>query len=208
MDVAFVLYPDMTALDLVGPYEVLGHQPEVTAHFVAASLDPVRTDAGLTIMPTTTFDVLDRADVIVVPGGAAWAEVLEEGVVAAWLRKVHPTATWTTSVCSGSTLLAQAGILDGRPATTHWALRDELAARGAVVSTDRVVVDGSVVTGAGVAAGIDMALTLAGRIWGDDRAEFTQLVIEYDPRPPYRAGSPETASAELVAFVRGVIVGS
>ncbi|MEU4766716.1 DJ-1/PfpI family protein [Actinosynnema sp. NPDC023794] len=208
MDVAFVLYPKMTALDLVGPYEVLGHQPEVTAHFVAASLDPVITDAGLTIVPTTTFAELDRVDVIVVPGGGGWAEVLAEGVVAEWLRVAHPTATWTTSVCSGSTLLAQAGILDGRPATTHWALRDELAARGAVVSTDRVVIDGSVVTGAGVSAGIDMALTLVGRIWGDERARFTQLFIEYDPQPPYQAGSPETAPAELVAFARGVFAGS
>ncbi|MER5264236.1 DJ-1/PfpI family protein [Actinosynnema sp. NPDC002837] len=208
MDVAFVLYPRMTALDLVGPYEVLGHQPEVTAHFVAASLDPVVTDAGLTIVPTTTFAELDRADVIVVPGGGGWAEVLAEGVVARWLRVAHPTATWTTSVCSGSTLLAQAGILDGRPATTHWALRDELAARGAVVSTERVVVDGSVVTGAGVSAGIDLALTLVGRIWGDERARFTQLVIEYDPQPPYEAGSPETAPPGLVALARGVFAGS
>jgi transcriptional regulator GlxA family with amidase domain len=208
MDVAFVLYPKMTALDLVGPYEVLGHQPEVTVHFVAASPEPVVTDAGLAIVPTTTFAALDRADVIVVPGGSGWAEVLAEGVVAAWLRDVHPTATWTTSVCSGSTLLAQAGILAGRPATTHWALRDELAALGAVVATDRVVVDGSVVTGAGVSAGIDMALTLVGRIWGDERARFTQLLIEYDPDPPYRAGSPEQASAELVAFARGVFAAS
>ncbi|XVS67271.1 DJ-1/PfpI family protein [Actinosynnema sp. CA-299493] len=207
MDVAFVLYPKMTALDLVGPYEVLGHQPEVTSHFVAASLEPVTTDAGLTIVPTTTFAEPVRADVIVVPGGGGWAEVLAEGVVAAWLRVAHPTATWTTSVCSGSTLLAQAGVLDGRPATTHWALRDELASLGAVVSTDRVVVDGSVVTGAGVSAGIDLALTLVGLIWGDERARFTQLLIEYDPEPPYRAGSPESAPAELVALARGVFAG-
>ncbi|MEU4746872.1 DJ-1/PfpI family protein [Actinosynnema sp. NPDC023658] len=129
------------------------------------------------------------------------------GVVGRWLPRVPPAATWTTSVCSGSTLLAQAGILDGRPATTHWAVRDELAALGAVVSTDRVVVDGDVVTGAGVSAGIDMALTLVGRIWGDDRARFTQLLIEYDPDPPYRTGSPEAAPAELVAFARGVFAG-
>lgn len=207
MDVAFVLYPRMTALDLVGPYEVLAHQPEVTAHFVAASPDPVITDAGLPLVPTTTFAALRRADVIVVPGGAGWAEVLAEGVVGDWVRAVHPTATWTTSVCSGSTLLAQAGILDGRPATTHWALRDELAALGAVVSTDRVVVDGSVVTGAGVSAGIDLALTLVGLVWGDERARFTQLFIEYDPDPPYDAGSPEHAPADLVAFARGVLAG-
>ncbi|MFI9008430.1 DJ-1/PfpI family protein [Actinosynnema sp. NPDC053489] len=202
MDVAFVLYPRMTALDLVGPYEVLAHQPEVTAHFVAASPDPVVTDAGLALVPTTTFAALDRADVIVVPGGAGWAEVLADGVVAAWLRAVHPTATWTASVCSGSTLLAQAGLLDGRPATTHWALRDELAALGAVVRTDRVVVDGSVVTGAGVSAGIDLALTLAGLVWGDERARFTQLFLEYDPAPPYRAGAPESAPPALVALAR------
>ncbi|MFD0200188.1 MULTISPECIES: DJ-1/PfpI family protein [Saccharothrix] len=204
MDVAFVLYPKMTALDLVGPYEVLGHQPEVTSHFVAESLEPVVTDAGLTIVPTTTFAELDRADLIVVPGSGRWEDALADGVVAAWLERVHPTATWTTSVCTGSTLLAQAGILAGRPATTHWAVRDELAARGAVVSTDRVVVDGSVVTAAGVSGGIDLALTLVGRIWGDERGRFTQLFIEYDPEPPYRVEVPDEPPADLVTFARSV----
>ncbi|QFZ21751.1 DJ-1/PfpI family protein [Saccharothrix syringae] len=198
MDVVFVLYPGMTALDLVGPYEVLAPQPEVTARFAAATPDPVRCDAGLVLAPTTTFDEVDRADVLVVPGSGRWGEVLDADVVAPWLRRVHPTATWTTSVCSGSTLLASAGILDGRPATTHWAVRDELAALGAEVRTDRVVVDGSVITAAGVSAGIDMALTLVGLLWGDDRARFTQLLLEYDPRPPHRAGSPETAPPALV----------
>ncbi len=207
MDLAFVLYPNLTALDLIGPYEVLGHQEGVTAHFVAATREPVTADAGLIITPTATFDELDRADVIVVPGSGAWQETLADGTVAAWLRKVHPTATWTTSVCTGSTLLAAAGILDGRPATTHWAVRDALAARGAVVSTDRVVRDGNVVTAAGVSAGIDMALTLVGLIWGDDRAKFTQLVIEYAPEPPYDAGSPETAPADMVAFARSAVGG-
>lgn len=200
MDIAFVLYPNMTALDLVGPYEVLAAQPEVTAHFVAASPEPVRCDAGLTITPTTTFDALPGADVLVVPGSSRWAEALEDEAVPAWLRTAHQTATWTTSVCTGSTLLARAGILTGRPATTHWAVREELAALGAEVRTDRVVVDGSVATAAGVSAGIDLALTLAGLIWGDQRAQFTQLVLEYDPHPPYRTGSPETAPAELVAL--------
>ncbi|RKT55896.1 DJ-1/PfpI family protein [Saccharothrix australiensis] len=208
MDLAFVLYPKMTALDLIGPYEVLGHQEGVTAHFVAATPDPVTCDAGLVITPTVTFDELDRADIIVVPGSGVWEAALADGAVAAWLRKVHPTATWTTSVCTGSTLLAAAGILDGRPATTHWAVRDRLAELGAVVSTDRVVRDGSVVTGAGVSAGIDMALTLVGLIWGDDRAMFTQLGIEYDPRPPYDAGSPETAPGELVTLARSLLSGS
>ncbi|MCE6998984.1 DJ-1/PfpI family protein [Saccharothrix sp. S26] len=207
MDVAFVLYPGLTALDLVGPYDVLGHQPEVTSHFVAATLDPVVSDAGLALVPTTTFAELDRADLVLVPGSGRWADALADGVVAAWLADVHPTATWTTSVCSGSTLLAQAGILAGRPATTHWAVRDELAALGGVVSTDRVVVDGSVATAAGVSAGIDLALTLVGRIWGDERARFTQLLIEYDPQPPYQVEIPEEPPAELVAFARGAFAG-
>ncbi|GAA1290918.1 DJ-1/PfpI family protein [Saccharothrix xinjiangensis] len=205
MDVAFTLYPGMTALDLVGPYEALANQPEVTAHFVAASPDPVRCDAGLVVTPTTTFDEMTAADVIVVPGGSGWVGALDDGAVAAWLRRVHPAATWTTSVCTGALLLARAGILDGRPATTHWAVHEELASLGVEVRADRVVVDGPVITAAGVSAGIDMALTLVGLIWGDERAEFTQLVLEYDPRPPYRAGSPETAPAEVVARARAVL---
>ncbi|HWO62247.1 MAG TPA: DJ-1/PfpI family protein [Umezawaea sp.] len=204
MDIAFVLYPDMTALDLVGPYDVLGNAPGVTPHFVAATLDPVRCDAGLLITPTTTFTDLHRADVIVVPGGKPYG-VLEEGTVAAWLREVHPTATWTTSVCTGSTLLAAAGVLDGKRATTHWAVRDLLASMGVEVSTDRVVRDGAVITGAGVSAGIDMALTLAGILWGDVVAQSLQLAIEYDPEPPYDSGSVEKASPEVVDLIRGLM---
>lgn len=204
MDIAFVLYPNMTALDLVGPYDVLSPGPDVTSHFVAATLDPVPAGSAMRIVPTTTFDTLDRADVIVVPGGEPY-EVLAEGTVAAWLRKVHPTATWTTSVCTGSTLLASAGVLEGKRATTHWALRDLLASLGAEVSTDRVVRDGSVITGAGVSAGIDMALTLAGILWGDVFAQSVQLAIEYDPEPPYDSGSVEKASPEVVDLVRGLV---
>ncbi|MFD9736484.1 DJ-1/PfpI family protein [Umezawaea sp. NPDC059074] len=205
MDIAFVLYPDMTALDLIGPYDVLGHAPDVTPHFVAATLDPVRCDAGLLITPTTTFESMDRADVIVVPGGKPY-DVLADGTVTTWLRKVHPTATWTTSVCTGSTLLAAAGVLEGKRATTHWAMRDLLASLGAEVSTDRVVRDGQVITGAGVSAGIDMALTLAGILWGDTLAQGLQLAIEYDPEPPYDSGSVEKASPEVVNLIRGLLV--
>ncbi|MET1073778.1 MAG: DJ-1/PfpI family protein [Umezawaea sp.] len=205
MDIAFVLYPDMTALDLVGPYDVLGHAPGVTPHFVAATLDPVRCDAGMLLAPTATFADLDRADVIVVPGGKPY-DVLAEGTVAAWLRKVHPTATWTTSVCTGSTLLASAGVLEGKRATTHWALRDLLASLGVEVSTDRVVRDGSVITGAGVSAGIDMALTLAGILWGDAVAQGLQLAIEYDPEPPYDSGSVEKAAPEVVDAIRNLLL--
>ncbi|GAA3886984.1 DJ-1/PfpI family protein [Saccharothrix violaceirubra] len=205
MDLAFVLYPRMTALDLVGPYEVLAHQPGVTAHFVAETTEPVVTDAGLVIVPTTTFAALDRADVIVVPGSSDYEGVLAAGVVARWLREVHPKATWTTSVCTGSTLLADAGVLTGRPATTHWAVRELLGRLGAEVRSERVVRDGDVITAAGVSAGIDMALTLVGLIWGDRVAMASQLAIEYDPEPPYDAGSPESAPPEVVAAVLGKV---
>ncbi|MBP2336959.1 transcriptional regulator GlxA family with amidase domain [Saccharothrix coeruleofusca] len=202
MDLAFVLYPEFTALDLIGPLDVLGHQglvgqEEVRVHFVAATREPVRSDVGLTVTPSTTFDELARADVVVVPGGDV-RQALAGGQVSAWLREVHPTATWTTSVCTGSILLADAGLLAGRPATTHWAFRDALAQRGAVISTDRVVRDGKVITAAGVSAGIDMALTLVELIWGERRAQATQLFIEYDPQPPHDAGAVEKAPAEVV----------
>jgi len=200
MDIAFVLYPNMTALDLVGPYDVLGHLPGVQSHFVAASLDPVRSDAGLALVPTTTFADLDRVDVVVVPGSGKPFEVLDGGVVAAWLRGL--TATWTTSVCTGSTLLGQAGLLDGLSATTHWAFRDVLADQGVTVRLDRVVREGQVITAAGVSAGIDMALTLVGLLFDDDVAKLVQLSIEYDPAPPYDHGSAEKAPAEFVEHAR------
>lgn len=203
MDIAFVLYPNMTALDLIGPYDVLGHLPGVRAHFVAASPEPVRTDAGLQLVPTTTFAELHHADVLVVPGGSRPFDVLAEGAVAAWLRTA--TATWTTSVCTGSTLLGQAGLLAGLSATTHWAFRDVLADQGVRVSTDRVVRQGQVITAAGVSAGIDMALTLVGLVWGDEVAKRVQLGIEYDPRPPYDFGNADTAPAEFVEQSRAAM---
>ena len=205
MDIAFVLYEDMTALDVVGPADVLARLPGVRPHYVAESTGPVRADNGMTFTASTTFDQLDSPDVIVVPGSSAAAAVLERTALPDWLRAVHPGATWTTSVCTGSTLLAEAGILDGRLATTHWAFRDLLTDRGVRVSTDRVVTDGDVITAAGVSAGLDMALTLAGRLVGDDVARMVQLVIEYDPDPPYDTGSAESAPPELVEAARALL---
>ncbi|MER5394188.1 DJ-1/PfpI family protein [Saccharopolyspora sp. NPDC002686] len=202
MDIAFVLYDRFTALDLIGPYEVLAGPDSTTPHFVAATRDTVVCDSGLPIQPTTTFAELTGPDVVVVPGSSQWRTALEHTELIDWLAAVHPTTTWTASVCSGSTLLAKAGILDGRPATTHWAVRDALAELGARVSTDRVVVDGDVITGAGVSAGIDMALLLAARLWGEDAAKLIQLALEYDPQPPFDAGSPDKAGPELAAAVR------
>jgi transcriptional regulator GlxA family with amidase domain len=203
MDAAFVLYEQMTALDLVGPYEMLAANPEITPHFVAERHGPVRADVGLEFNATATFDELPRPDLIVVPGSSRWRSVLETGdALVAWLAAAHPETTWTTSVCTGATLLAKAGILNGRPATTHWLAREVLAELGAKVSTDRVVIDGDVVTAAGVSAGLDMGLTLVAKLFGDDRGKLIQLVTEYDPQPPFDTGSVEKAPAELVDFAR------
>ncbi|GLZ11920.1 glutamine amidotransferase [Actinomadura sp. NBRC 104425] len=204
MDAAFVLYDNMTALDLIGPADAIAAMPEVTAHFVAARPGPVRCDSGLVIQADTAFDDLPRPDLVVVPGSSTWDAALDNEPLLAWLAAAHPTAVRTASVCTGSTLLAKAGILTGRRATTHWLARDLLADLGAVVSTERVVVDGDVITAAGVSAGIDMALTLIADLWDADRAQLVQLMFEYAPRPPFDAGSPETAPPQVVAYARGM----
>jgi transcriptional regulator GlxA family with amidase domain len=183
MEATFVLYPNMTALDFVGPFEVLGSVPIITARFVAATLDPVKSDNGLSVVPTDTFDSLKSTDIVVVPGSGHWRELLKDsGGVVEWLQEVHPTTKWTTSVCTGSTLLAEAGLVS--KATTHWAAREDLEVRGVEVSTDRVVFDGKVVSGAGVSAGIDMALRLVEAEFGEMVAQAVQVGIEYDPQPP------------------------
>ncbi|SDP94959.1 DJ-1/PfpI family protein [Lentzea jiangxiensis] len=201
MDATFVLYPNMTALDFVGPYEVIAGVPVVTARFVAATLDPVRSDNGLVVTPTDTFDSLKATDIVVVPGSGHWKEVLRDsGGVVEWLREVHPTTRWTTSVCTGSTLLAEAGLVSR--ATTHWAAREDLEVRGVEVSTDRVVFDGKVVSGAGVSAGIDMALRLVEAEFGEVVSQAVQVGIEYDPQPPrsYDSIPPEIAQGLRTAF--------
>ncbi len=199
MEAAFVLYPNMTALDFVGPFEVLGSVPVVTTRFVAASWDPVRSDNGLTVVPTDTFSSLKSTDIVVVPGSSHWRELLKDsGGVVEWLREVHPTTKWTTSVCTGSTLLAEAGLVS--VATTHWAAREDLSVRGVEVSEDRVVFDGKVVTGAGVSAGIDMALRLVEAEFGETVAQAVQVGIEYDPQPPWSYDSiPDSVAAGLKA---------
>ncbi|MFI6095519.1 DJ-1/PfpI family protein [Lentzea sp. NPDC051213] len=195
MEATFVLYPNMTALDFVGPFEVLGSVPIVTTRFVAASLEPVKSDNGLVVMPTDTFDTLKSTDIVVVPGSGHWRELLKDsGGVVEWLQEVHPTTKWTTSVCTGSTLLAEAGLVS--KATTHWAAREDLSVRGVEVSTDRVVFDGKVVSGAGVSAGIDMALRLVEAEFGELVAQAVQVGIEYDPQPPRSYDSIPDSVAE------------
>ncbi|GAB3466379.1 DJ-1/PfpI family protein [Actinophytocola sediminis] len=205
MDIAFVLYDSFTALDLVGPYETLSGHPSVSPRFVAERTGPVRADNGLTVYADVTFAELPRPDVIVVPGSSRWAAALTDTALLDWLAAAHPTATWTASVCSGSTLLAKAGILTGRPATTHWGVRATLAELGAQVSHERVVRDGSVITGAGVSAGIDLGLTLAAELWGAEVARVVQLMLEYDPRPPFDTGSPEKATPTQLATATAIL---
>jgi transcriptional regulator GlxA family with amidase domain len=201
--IAFLLYDGMTALDAVGPYDVLARVPGAEVAFTALEPGPKRTEAGsLALVADHRLEDVPRAEVLVVPGGIGNRGLLEEERILGWLRSVHETTRFTTSVCTGSLLLAAAGILDGLPATTHWLARDQLAELGAQPRPDRVVESGKIITAAGVSAGIDMALRLVRRLAGDELAQAIQLGIEYDPEPPFDSGSPEKAAPEIVEAVR------
>ncbi|GAA4556314.1 DJ-1/PfpI family protein [Pseudonocardia xishanensis] len=203
MQVATVLYPDFTALDIIGPYDVLGRLPGAEVVFVAADPGLVRNDLrSLSVQPEATLDEVTSPDVVLIGGGPGYLGQLEGGRLHEWLRAVDRTSTWTTSVCTGAPILAAAGLLEGRRATTHWSALDDLTRFGATPTSERVVFDGHYVTGAGVSAGIDMALTLAGRMAGDETAEMVQLIIEYAPEPPYRSGSMEVASPAVIESAR------
>lgn len=204
MQVAFLLYPGFTALDMVGPFEVLAFVPGVETVLVADRPGPVVSEKdNLVIGAAAGFDQVTRPDVVVIPGGPGQAHQMSDGALHEWLRSVDRTSTWTTSVCTGSLILAAAGLLAGRRATTHWLAIDQLAQFGVTPANERVVMDGRYVTAAGVSAGIDMALALTGQIAGHDVAQARQLSIEYAPEPPYEAGSPRTAPAEVVAALIG-----
>ncbi len=203
MNIAVPIYDRFTALDAIGPYEVLSRLPGARVTFLAAEAGPVRTDNGmLTIVAERSLAELPDPDVILVPGGPGEVAQRAGQVMLDWLRAADRTSTWTTSVCTGSLILAAAGLLDGRPATGHWLAMDELGRLGAQPTGRRVVFDGKVVTGAGVSAGIDMALALAARIAGPEVAQAIQLGIEYDPQPPFDAGAPEKAPAAIVELLR------
>ena len=207
MKIAYVLYPDFTALDLVGPYEVISRWPGAEVHFLARSLDPVRCDRGLMVIPTDTPATLQDPDLIVVPGSENPVPVLSDTVLVDWLRAAAPACQWTASVCTGAGLYAAAGLLEGRTTTTHWGVRDNLRAMGVDVVADRVVWRGNHISGAGVSAGIDMALSLTERVHGRELAESLQLVIEYDPRPPFDSGSPDKAAASTLRLALRVLLG-
>jgi len=203
VDIAILLYDRFTALDAIGPYEVLSRLPGARVAFVAEAAGPVATDTGvLTVLAERPYADVPAPDVVVVPGGPGDVAARAGGGALEWLRTAHATSTWTTSVCTGSLILGAAGLLDGVDATTHWLAMDVLAGYGARPTAERVVERGRIVTAAGVSAGIDMGLTLAGRIAGDAVAQGIQLMIEYDPQPPYDAGSPAKAPAPVVEFLR------
>lgn len=203
MRIAILIFERLTALDAVGPYEVLSRLPEAEVTFVAPEPGPKRTDTGrLALVADAAIEELPDPDVLLVPGGEGNRPLLRDERVLGWIRGAHEATSWTTSVCTGSLVLGAAGILDGKRATSHWAFRDRLRDFGATPVAERVVEDGKVITAGGVSAGIDMALTLAARIAGEDLAKGIQLGIEYDPDPPFDSGSPEKAPPELVEAVR------
>lgn len=203
MQIAILLFDRFTALDAVGPYEILSRTPGAETVFVAERTGPVRNDSGsLELVAAKTLAEVPAPDVVIVPGGPGQSDQMENEALLGWLRVADATSTWTTSVCTGSLLLAAAGLLTGRRATSHWLALDILKEFDVEPTGERVVLDGKYVTAAGVSSGIDMGLTLLGRIAGDEHARAVQLLTEYDPQPPYDAGSPDKAPAALVAEFR------
>jgi transcriptional regulator GlxA family with amidase domain len=206
MQIAFALYPQFTGLDIIGPFQTMADLPGVDCVFVAEHAGPVIDHTGrLSIVATASFAEVTAPDVIVVPGGFADRDAGPDDPVVTWIRAVHPTTTWTTSVCTGAIYLALAGVLDDMDATTHWAAYERLGALGAHPTEQRVVQRGKVITAAGVSAGIDMGLTLVARMFDDEIAKSIQLAIEYDPQPPFDAGAPSKVSPELLAFVSEIM---
>jgi transcriptional regulator GlxA family with amidase domain len=199
--IAIVVYPGFTALDFIGPYEVLRWLRDAEVRFVWHEPGPITADSGVLVIGAThSFAETPSPDVILVPGGMTTVAHARDETLLDWVRTAHRTATWTASVCSGSVILAAAGLLDGKRATSHWMALPVLKTLGAIpVSDERVVREGDIVTSAGVSAGIDLALWLAARIGGDDRAKAIQLSMEYDPQPPFDSGHMAKASAKTKA---------
>jgi transcriptional regulator GlxA family with amidase domain len=205
--IAILLYQGVTALDAVGPWEVLSRMPNTEVRFVGKEVGPVMTEGGTLLLGVThTVDETPSADLVLVPGGMTTPSQMVDDEVLDWLRKVHETATWTASVCTGALILGAAGIFKGLPATTHWYKMGVLKIMGAKPQPDeRIVHSGKIVTSAGVSAGIDLALWLAGEIVGHERAEAIQLAIEYDPRPPFDAGHMSKASKETQKIAKEIM---
>jgi len=200
-----VLYTGMTALDAIGPYEVLRAIPESEIRFVSRKPGPIVSDSGVLVLAAThSYEETPSPDMVLVPGSEAnTTTAMADGELIRWLQRTHQTSQWTVSVCSGALVLAAAGILNGRPATTHWVAQGALASFGATAQRgQRIVQSGKIVTAAGVSAGIDLGLWLVGEICGRERAEIAQLLIEYDPQPPFNAGHPTKASRHVYEMAR------
>ncbi len=207
MEIALFIFDGMTSLDAVGPLEIIGRAPDADVKIVGKTAGPVRagkSSSGLGLIADHAIADVPAPDILLIPGGTDMSHVTSDREVLDWVGKAHETTTWTTSVCTGALVLGAAGVLDGKRATTHWLSRDKLAEYGAIPVAERVVIDGKIVTGAGVSAGIDMALTLLGRVAGDEHAQFVQLMTEYDPQPPNQSGSPDTAPAAVLERVRSL----
>lgn len=202
MNIVMLLYPNLTQLDLTGPFEVLSRAKELRLHLVWKTLDPVAEERGLRILPTVTFADCPQADILFVPGGPGQLPLMDDDEVLGFLRSQAAGAKYVTSVCTGSLVLAAAGLLTDYRATCHWLSLPQLAHFGVQPVAERVVIDRNRITGAGVTSGLDFGLTLLAELFGEQRAKLAQLTMEYDPAPPFSSGSPASATPELVAGVR------
>jgi putative intracellular protease/amidase len=204
MEIAIYIFEKLTALDAIGPYEVLQRLPGAKVKFVGAQRGPIRTEQGmLGVVADYSRDEVTSADILVVPGGIGTRPLIEDEPTIEWIRAIDAGSTWTTSVCTGSLLLGAAGLLQGKQATTHWAALDMLKQFGAIPTSERVIEQGKIITAAGVSSGIDMALRLAAKVAGDDAAQAIQLGIEYDPQPPFDTGSKAKAPDRIVELAMG-----
>jgi len=200
LQVGFLVFPEVQQLDLTGPHDVLTSLPDTNVHVIWKTRTPVTSSSGLVMTPSMTFDECPQLDVICIPGGSGVTNLMQDEETLAFVRKQAAGAQYVTSVCTGSLLLGAAGLLRGRRATTHWAFHSLLEPLGAIATHGRVVRDGNLLTGGGVTAGIDFALTIAAELAGDDEAQAIQLELEYAPAPPFDSGSPDTAPAHILAI--------
>jgi len=198
LQIGLLLFPQVQQLDLTGPYDVLASLPDVKVHLIWKDLAPVTSSTGLVLLPTTTFVDCPKLDVICIPGGTGVGPLMEDEQTLAFIKRQASQAQYITSVCTGALVLGAAGLLQGKRATTHWAYHSLLSTLGAIPIKDRVVRDGKLITGGGITAGIDFALTLAAELFDQDTAELVQLQLEYAPAPPFDAGCPDTAPAQIL----------
>ncbi|GBF58707.1 isonitrile hydratase [Candidatus Phycosocius bacilliformis] len=201
--IGFILFPNVTQLDFTGPLQVLHRLPDSKVHIISASLEPVPSDCGLSLVPTTTFADCPQLDLICVPGGFGVEQAMADPLLMGFLKAQAAGARYVTSVCTGAFVLGAAGLLKGKQATTHWAYHPLLAEVGAIPTQGRTVRDGRTFTGGGVTAGIDFALTIVAEIAGQQVAQRIQLAIEYDPAPPFVGGSPASTPGDIVSGLAG-----